>query len=101
MEVLGQKELDDKPISIVTTYSSLQAYLVPLPGSMREEKLPARYGSAETLKRCAYKTQSLRATSAPFLLDVGVDIIKMNELLGPGRQPGCAVFGEGLSRKPQ
>jgi integrase len=34
------------------------------------------------VKRCVYTPHSLRATTATLLLDAGVDIIKVKELLG-------------------
>ena len=34
------------------------------------------------IKRCIYTPHSLRATTATLLLDAGVDIIKVKELLG-------------------
>jgi integrase len=81
---LTQQELGDKPISLVTMYTLLQSYLVGLPGSMREEEeeVLAKDGSMEKVKRCLYTPHSLRATTATLLLDAGVDIIKVKELLG-------------------
>ena len=36
----------------------------------------------EKVTRCVYTPHSLRATTATLLLDAGVDIIKVKELLG-------------------
>ncbi|MEM6468367.1 MAG: tyrosine-type recombinase/integrase [Planctomycetota bacterium] len=51
------------------------------------ERLPAAMISEEdengnVTKRCDYSTHSLRATTATLLLDAGVDICKVQELLG-------------------
>jgi integrase len=39
-------------------------------------------GTTKKIKRCIYTPHSLRATTATLLLDAGVDIIKVEELLG-------------------
>jgi site-specific recombinase XerD len=39
-------------------------------------------GAVRKLKRCAYTPHSLRATTATLLLEAGVDIIKVKDLLG-------------------
>jgi site-specific recombinase XerD len=75
-------ELSDKPMCVVTMYNLLQGYLARLPGSMREEEVTAEDGSTAKVTRCAYTPHSLRATTATLLLDAGVDIIKVKELLG-------------------
>ena len=75
-------ELGDKPIGLVTMYKLLQGYLARLPGSMREEEVAAEDGSVQKVKRCVYTPHSLRATTATLLLDAGVDIIKVKDLLG-------------------
>ena len=63
-------------------YHLVQGYLARLPSSMREEEVPAADGSTKKVKRCIYTPHSLRATTATLLLDAGVDIIKVKELLG-------------------
>ena len=60
----------------------LQGYLARLPGSMREEEVSAKDGSTTKVTRSVYTPHSLRATTATLLLDAGVDIIKVKELLG-------------------
>ena len=75
-------ELGDRPISLVTMYTLLQGYLSRLPGSLREDEAPAKLGGKQKLTRCIYTPHSLRATTATLLLDAGVDIIKVKELLG-------------------
>jgi integrase len=77
-----QTGLGDTPISLVTMYTILQSYLVRLPGSMREEEALAEDGSTAKVSRCFYTPHSLRATTATHLLDAGVDIIKVKDLLG-------------------
>jgi len=75
-------ELSDRPIGLVTMYTLLQGYLSRLPGSMREEEITAEDGTVRQVKRCVYTPHSLRATTATLLLDAGVDIIKVKDLLG-------------------
>ena len=69
-------------MTTVTMYKLLQSYLTRLPGSMHEEEVPAEDGSTKKVTRCVYTPHSLRATTATLLLDAGVDIIKVKELLG-------------------
>jgi len=75
-------ELSDRPIGLVTMYTLLQGYLSRLPGAMREEEIVDDDGTAQRVKRCVYTPHSLRATTATLLLDAGVDIIKVKDLLG-------------------
>lgn len=63
------EELGDDPMSPVTMYRTVQGYLSRLPGSMKEGG-------------CIYSPHSLRATTATLLLDAGVEIRKVQELLG-------------------
>jgi integrase/recombinase XerC len=76
------RELGDKHMTTVTMYKLLQGYLSRLPGSMHEEEVIAGDGVATKISRCVYTPHSLRATTATLLLDAGVDIIKVKELLG-------------------
>ena len=75
-------ELSDRPIGLVTMYTLIQGYLARLPGAIREEEVTAGDGSVKLAKRCIYTPHSLRATTATLLLDAGVDIIKVKDLLG-------------------
>ncbi len=52
-----------------TMYLTIQGYLDQLPSALKEG-------------RCVYTPYSLRATTATLLLDAGVDITKVQELLG-------------------
>ena len=63
-------------------YNLVQGYLARLPSSMREEEVTVEDGTVKRIKRCIYTPHSLRATTATLLLDAGVDIIKVKELLG-------------------
>ncbi|MFO0890965.1 MAG: tyrosine-type recombinase/integrase [Isosphaeraceae bacterium] len=76
------RELGDKHMNAVTMYKLLQGYLSRLPGSMHEEEVVGEDGVATKISRCVYTPHSLRATTATLLLDAGVDIIKVKELLG-------------------
>ncbi len=75
-------ELGEKPIGLVTMYNLIQGYLTRLPGSMREEEVACEGGGVLKVKRCVYTPHSIRATTATLLLDAGVDIIKVKDLLG-------------------
>src|SRR5262245_58484890 len=75
-------ELSEEPMSVVTMYDLIQGYLARLPGAMREEEVLAADGNTTKVSRCVYTPHSLRATTATLLLDAGVDIIKVKELLG-------------------
>lgn len=65
-------------IAPISMYRLVQQYLERLPRSMREITLPDR----TTRMRCIYTPHSLRATTATLLLESGVDILKVQELLG-------------------
>ena len=56
----------------------LMSYLEGLPGAIREEQLP----NGALQKACLYSPNSMRATTATRLLELGVDIRKVQELLG-------------------
>lgn len=76
------QKLGRAPIGAVTIYNLVQGYLARLPASLREEEVTAEDGTVKKIKRCIYTPHSLRATTATLLLDAGVDIIKVKELLG-------------------
>ena len=62
----------------VTMWRTLVGYLGRLPGAMRAVCL----ADGSTQRRCICTPHSLRATTATLLLDTGVDIVKVQELLG-------------------
>lgn len=64
------EELGDRRISVVTMYRLVESYLNRLPQSVSADGRPA------------YTPHTLRATTATVLLDAGVDIRKVQELLG-------------------
>lgn len=68
--------LQNRPLSPAALYLLLLRYLARLPGAVRG---PAD-GPAKP--RCIYTPHSLRATTATLLLQQGVDIVKVQELLG-------------------
>jgi site-specific recombinase XerD len=65
-------------IKSVTLYLLIEDYLVRLPAAIREH---ANLDSTKT-RACIYTPHSLRATTATLLLDAGVDIRKVQDLLG-------------------
>jgi integrase/recombinase XerC len=71
-------KLVDRAMDPVTMYRLIQSYLEGLPGAMRQVEL-ADGGKTE---HCVYTPHSLRATTATLLLDAGVDIRKVQDLLG-------------------
>lgn len=63
------KVLGEDAMNTATMYRLLQGYLERLPQAVKDG-------------RCVYTPHSLRATTATLLLDAGVDITKVQELLG-------------------
>jgi site-specific recombinase XerD len=72
------KKLANKAMDEATMYRMIQSYLEGLPGAVKE----IAEANGSTRKRCIYTPHSLRATTATLLLDAGVDIRKVQELLG-------------------
>ncbi len=66
--------LKNSDMSETGMYMLLVKYLVRIPGSMRT--------SEDGRRVCMYSPHSLRATTATLLLDAGVDICKVQDLLG-------------------
>jgi site-specific recombinase XerD len=56
----------------------IESYLEQLPGAVREIQNP----DGTRMRHCIYTPHSLRATTATLLLDAGVDIRKVQDLLG-------------------
>lgn len=72
------QKLGDGNFSATAMYFLLQRYLSRLPKALKEADSPI----GTKLVRCIYTPHSLRATTATLLLDAGVDICKVQELLG-------------------
>jgi integrase/recombinase XerC len=70
--------LANRAMDEVTMWRTIEAYLCRLPGATHEVELP----DGTTKRECVYSPHSLRATTATLLLDAGVDITKVQELLG-------------------
>jgi integrase/recombinase XerC len=61
-------------------YRLIQSYLERLPGAMRD--VENSDGDEAAARECIYTPHSLRATTATLLLDAGIDITAVQELLG-------------------
>ncbi len=72
------QNLGEKGVNPLGIYRILLRYLSALPGAIREEILP----NGTKLRKCIYSPHSLRATAATALLSSGVDITKVQDLLG-------------------
>jgi integrase/recombinase XerD len=72
------KKLADRAMDEATMYRIIQRYLESLPGALREIARP----DGTTGVQCIYTPHSLRATTATLLLDAGIDIRKVQDLLG-------------------
>jgi site-specific recombinase XerD len=72
------KKLADRAMDETTMYRVIQRYLESLPGALKEVACP----DGTTGIQCIYTPHSLRATTATLLLDAGVDIRKVQDLLG-------------------
>ncbi|MCC7142206.1 MAG: tyrosine-type recombinase/integrase [Candidatus Eisenbacteria bacterium] len=72
------QKLSERRISVVSLYRLLEGYLSRLPSSTKEVEAP----DGTKARRCIYTPHSLRATTATLLLDAGVEITKVQELLG-------------------
>ena len=70
-------QLGYKRISITVLWRKIGRYLSKLPGAVVKETV-----HNEVVERCIYTPHSLRATTATLLLEAGVDITKVQELLG-------------------
>jgi site-specific recombinase XerD len=71
-------KLSDRAMNSATLYRLIQRYLEALPGTVKEIELP----DGSKTPRCIFTPHSLRATTATLLLDAGVDIVKVQHLLG-------------------
>ena len=72
------QKLGNSTMSPWTMWRVVEGYLVQLPGAVKEAQLL----DGSTARQSVYTPHSLRATTATLLLDAGVDIIKVKELLG-------------------
>jgi integrase len=61
-----------------TMWNLIGGYLERLPGATKD----VLREDGTTCRECVYTPHSLRATTATLLLDAGVDIIKVKDLLG-------------------
>ncbi len=70
--------LGEKALKALGMYRIINKYLSRLPGAFRNET----QSDGKQVKRCVYSPHSIRATTATLLLSSGVDITKVQELLG-------------------
>ena len=78
----NSKALSDKRISMKALWMIVRGYLEQLPGAMKKELVCDEAGDMVEVAHCIYTPHSLRATTATLLLDAGVDITKVQQLLG-------------------
>ncbi|WP_153558145.1 tyrosine-type recombinase/integrase [Roseimaritima sediminicola] len=71
-------QLGNRRLGEAGMHKIVRGYLERLPGAMISEE----DAEGNVSRRCLYSTHSLRATTATLLLDAGVDICKVQELLG-------------------
>ncbi|MEM1225390.1 MAG: tyrosine-type recombinase/integrase [Planctomycetota bacterium] len=71
-------QLANKRLTEAGMHKIVRGYLEQLPGAMVSDE----DAEGNVHSRCLYSTHSLRATTATLLLDAGVDICKVQELLG-------------------
>jgi site-specific recombinase XerD len=72
------QKLADRAMTPLTMYLLIESYLKKLPGAVKEIEQADGSKRAE----CIFTPHSLRATTATLLLDAGVDIRKVQDLLG-------------------
>jgi site-specific recombinase XerD len=72
------EELSTKAIDDVSMYRAIESYLCRLPGATHNVEL----ADGTIGDECVYTPHSLRATTATLLLEAGVDITKVQALLG-------------------
>jgi integrase len=72
------RSLANQPMTPTGMYKLVVGHLSRLPGALREAEGP----DEQRTQTCIYTPHSLRATTATVLLESGVDICKVQELLG-------------------
>jgi integrase len=72
-------------------WTVLKEYLSRVPNALRERELP----DGEKTMECVYTPHSLRATAATLLLDSGVDIMEVKELLGHRHVTTTRIYESG------
>jgi len=71
--------LANRALHVTAMHDIVSGYLERLPGAM---VTVGNDENGEPIKECIYTPHSIRATTATLLLDAGVDIAKVQELLG-------------------
>jgi len=71
-------KLANRAMTPTAMYLNIMGYLEGLPGAMKVVETD----DGEEFFQCIFSPHSLRATTATLLLDAGVDISKVQELLG-------------------
>jgi site-specific recombinase XerD len=74
----SREKLSNRPMDSATMYRLIQGYLRRLPGAMKKKQIE----DGSEVEYCVYTPHSLRATTATLLLDAGVNIKKVQDLLG-------------------
>ena len=75
-------ELSATRMSLTSLWTRLNRYLSMLPEAINYRVAGKENGGSKEVSYCIYTPHSLRATTATLLLDAGVDIAKVQELLG-------------------
>jgi integrase len=78
-------------MSPTTLRRVVEGYLMQLPSAVKEEQRP----DGSTARQCVFTPQSIRATAATLLLDAGVDIIKVKELLSHRQVTTTQIYDKG------
>jgi len=74
----SREKLSARPMDPTTMYRLIKGYLERLPGAMKKKPLP----DGAEIEYCIYTPHSLRATTATLLLEEGVAIHRVQDLLG-------------------
>lgn len=81
VEIINSEVFSDKRISMISLWMMMRGYLERFSEAMKQVEVLGEGGESVEVSRCIYTPHSLRTTTVTLLLDVGVDITKVQELL--------------------